>query len=608
MSDTSLEQTESTPTEQGDALEEPGSFEIMQETDVPAVDAPALPTTVTPVPDAAFKRSNRLATVEHLAARRDITPVDAEAPEVKQKLSDLRSELTTLLTDLRWGGYSVQATIEILTPLLDIGPLSEWIPVLVPTILEIDRAGNLVPAWVKLTEENDPEDLPADANPAETSAGRARRIAILMLGYYKSPELSKLLGKLAADSHSSLYATQSLVRQSTVAALQALVGALKEAKGWAKVDVIDAFATLNQTRFFEIMLASGMDDAEGLESYLAAPLYRAIPLENYLRGGRVPRLTQQAALICAQVFQDTTTTMNSETLPVAFDRDLPALVAALFDGAKQSPNWRNAVALHRLGLFLGRYWGEISRGAQQDTRITQPVYACLPMMPEIERWINGPGRDAIVDGLSTDAEAFGPCLKAVKDLRELRAASVLLVRLDSATGITDREDAMRLSQICDTLVQIGDRRVVGSLLQLVNRIIPVNARANRAKRRDNLTVNDPDIPASIVYAAAIRTFAQLSERSALDLVLQATNDFDPYVRTSSLEALKSIDPRGEDPRSRVVARNMLNDPRDTVVRVACQLTAQYRDMEAIPWLQRLAETRPEFVPSAQSALKQLQGM
>jgi hypothetical protein len=429
-----------------------------------------------------------------------------------------------------------------------------------------------------------------------------------MLGYYKTPELSALLGKLATDPHSSLYATQALARHATVAALQALVGALKEAKGWAKVDVIDAFATLNQTRFFEIMLASGLNDAEGLESYLAAPLYRAIPLESYLREARMPRLVQQVTLICAQVFQDTTTTINGETLPVAFDRDLPALTTALFDVAKQSPNWRNAVALHRLGLFLGRYWGEISRGAQQDPRITQPVLACLPLMPDIERWINGPGRDAIVDGLNTDDEAFASCLKVVKDLRELRAASVLLIRLDSTTSITDREHAMRLGQICDTLVQFGDRRAVGSLAQLVNRVIPVNARANRAKRRDNLPVNDPDIPASIVYAAAIRTFAQLSDRSTLDLVLQATNDFDPYVRTQSLEALKSLDPRGEDPRSRVVARNLLNDPRDTVVRVACQLTAQYRDMEAIPWLQQLAETRPEFGPSAQSALKQLQGM
>ena len=145
MSDTSLEQTESIPPGQGNTVEEPGTFEIMQETDAPTVKAPTLPTRGAPVPSTAFKRSNRPATVEHLAARRAITPVDAEAPEVKQKLSDLRAELTTLVTDLRWGGYSVQATVEILTPLLDIGPLAQWIPVLIPTMLEIDRAGNLVP-------------------------------------------------------------------------------------------------------------------------------------------------------------------------------------------------------------------------------------------------------------------------------------------------------------------------------------------------------------------------------------------------------------------------------------------------------------------------------
>lgn len=606
MSDISLEQMDSTPI--GERVPEQGSVEIMEGTEEATESAPSLPTTVTPVPTAAFKRSNRSATVEHLAARRDITPVDREAPEVKQTLSELRTELTTLVTDLRWGGYSVQATVERLIPLLDIGPLSRWIPALIPTILEIDRAGNLAPAWARLADEEDPADLPDDANPAETTTGRARRIALLMLGHYKSPELSVLLGKLAADPHSSLYATQSLVRQSTVAALQALVGALKEAKGWAKVDVIDAFATLNQSRFFEIMLASGLDNAEGLESYLAAPLYRTIPLENYLRGGRVPRLTEQATMICAQIFQDTTTTFNGEKLPVVFDRDLPALSTALFEGAKQSPTWRNAIALHRLGLLLGRYWGEISRGALQDTRITQPVLASLPVMPEIERWINGPGRDAIVNGLNTDPEAFGPCLKAVKELRELRAAAVLLLRLDSTTAIADREDALRLSQICDTLVQFGDQRVMGSLQQLINRVIPVSARAQRGRRRDNLPANDPDIPASIVYAAAIRTFAQFGDRSTLDMVLQATNDFDPYVRTSALEALKSIDPRGEDPRSRAVAREMLNDPRDAVVRVACQLTAQYRDMEAIPLLQRLAETHPEFIPSVQSALRQLGAM
>src|SRR3984893_7685331 len=119
MSETSLGQTEPTLPKDGDIMGQV-SLEMMEVTNDAPVVAPTLPTTVSPVPAAAFKRSNRPATVEHLAARRDITPVDAEASEVKQQLSDLRSELTTLLTDLRWGGYSVQATIERLTLLLDI--------------------------------------------------------------------------------------------------------------------------------------------------------------------------------------------------------------------------------------------------------------------------------------------------------------------------------------------------------------------------------------------------------------------------------------------------------------------------------------------------------
>src|ERR1700694_3368376 len=393
MSDTSIEQTEPTPPIENQSSEQ-GGFGVMEVTETTTVSAPVLPTTVTPVPPAAFKQPNRTGTVEHLAARRSITSLNAEAPEVKQRLSDLRAELTTLVTDLRWGGFSVQATVEQLIPMLDVGSLQQWIPVLIPTILEIDRAGNLVPAWLKLVEEDDPGDLPADANPADTMIGRARRVAILMLGYYKSPELSIVLGKLATDPSSSLYATQSLVKQGTVAALQVLVSTLKGARGWAKVDVIDAFAALNQARFYEIMLASGLDNAAGLESYVAAPLYRTLPLETYLLGGKtiVPRLSQQASLVFAQVLQDHTHSTNNTTLPVVFERALTTMAAALFEGAKQSPDWRNVLALHRLGLFLGRYWGDISRGAQQDPRITLPVYACLPMMPDIERWINGQGR------------------------------------------------------------------------------------------------------------------------------------------------------------------------------------------------------------------------
>ena len=599
-----------TPTPPGDSGNQPefGDAAILEKTDPAPVSAPAHPAQVDPVPPAAFKRSNRSATVEHLAARREVSPLDAEAPEVKQKMSDLRLELTTLLTDLRWGGYSVESTAERLTPLLDVGPLEDWIPVLIPTILETDRAGNFVPTWVKLAEEDDPQDIPEDANPADTTVGRARRIALLMLGYYKTPEISQLLGNLATDPHSSLYATQSLVKQGTVSSLQALMSALKEAIGWAKVDVIDAFANLNQARFYEIMLASGLDNAEGLETYIAIPLYRTISLETYLRGGNgvAPRLTQQAVLVFAQVLQDhKPATSGVDALPVVFERDLLALTTALFDGAKQVPDWRKAVALHRLGLLLGRYWGDISRGATPDPRVTQQVYACLPLMPAIEQWMNGPGRAALLEGLSDEEDAFGPSLKALKDLREPQAASAVLAHLDRTMQIRDREDASRIGQMCDTLAQLYDRRAISTLQQLVQRVIPVNARAARARRSENLPVGDAEIPASIVYGAVLRALAAFHDRSVLDLVLKATGDFDPYVRAQAMEALKGIDPNGEDPRSRAAVREALDDPRDTVARTACQLAGQYRDLEAMPILTRLVETRPSLAPFPQDALRQL---
>jgi HEAT repeats len=606
MSETSLEKTESSTPANSDATE-PGRFEVEEVTETAPVMTPAPSADVIPVPPAAQQRSNRSATIEHLAARRTVPELGADTPEVKQTISELRTEFTTLVTELRWGGLSVKETAERIIPLLDVGPLQQWIPILVPTIREIDRAGDLVPAWLKIIENEDPVDLAADANPAETTVGRARRIALLMLGYYKTSQISEVLGKLATDPFSSLYATRSLVRQSTVAAMTALAGALKDAEGWAKVDVMDAYATLNQTRFYEIMLASGLDRANGLESYIAVPLFRTIPLENYLRGNNdtAPRLTQQAALVLAQILQDSMNNTGGSQIPIIFERDLPTLTTALFEGARSTPGWQYTIALHRLGSLLGRYWGEISRGSLQDQHIVQQVYACLPMMPEIERWMNSSGRDVLVQALTYQEEAFQPSLKALSELREQRASSVLIARLDATTQIVDREHAVRLGQLCDTLVQLGDQRAVASILQLVKRTINVDARAARAKRRDNLAVGDAEIPASIVFGAAIRTFAQFGDRSALDLVLQAAKDFDPYVRTQALEALKSIDPQGEGYRTRSVVREALNDPRDTVVRVACQLIAQYQDLESVTSLRVLAETRPEFASSVQDALRQL---
>ncbi|HZU66925.1 MAG TPA: HEAT repeat domain-containing protein [Ktedonobacteraceae bacterium] len=609
MSETRLEQTEN-PIPPDSGSSEPGEVLIDESTTGTTIVALAPPANVSPVPAATQRPSNRSATVEHLAARRTVTPLNADDREVKQKISELRAEMTTLVTGLRWGGVPVSETAERMIPLLNMGSLQQWIPILVPNLLEIDRAGNLVPAWFNIIEREDPIDIAPDANPAETMIGRARRIGILMLGYYKTPEIAEFLGKLATDPHSSLYATRSLVKQNTIASMQAMANALKSAEGWAKVDIIDAYATLNQSRFYELMLASGLDRANGLESYIAIPLYRTIPLAKYLRGGKdIPaRLTQQAALVVGQVLQDSSNTApaSPDALPIIFERDLREIATALFEGTRNTPFWQNVTALHRLGLFLGRYWANISRGAVQDQRIVQPVYACLSLMPDIERWMNSTGRDVLLNALANSEEAFLPAMKVLNELRDPRAASVLLSRLDSVTQITDRTQAIQVGHICDTLAQLGDPRATSSMLSLIKRVANIDLRASRGRRRDNLAVGDPDLPTSIVYAAVIRAFAQSGDRGAIDIVARAAGDFDPYVRTQALEALKKIDPNGEDMRSRRAAREALNDPRDTVVRLACQLLTQYHDTESILLLRNLAETRPEFAPSAQDALRKLE--
>src|SRR5947209_18118276 len=611
MPDRSLEQTQS-PNPMNIDAPDPGELVIAEKPEPSAE--------VTPVPTAELEAKipapqrglNRTGTIEHLAARRPVTPVDADEPEIKQGLSELRSEMTTLVTNLRWGGVSVEDTTEHMIPLLNVGSVQQWAPMLVPFILEIDRAGNLVPVWLKVLEHEDDADLSPDANPADMMIGRARRFAMLMLGNYKSPELSQVLGKLAIDPNTSLYATQSLVKQATTAAMQALVIALKDAEGWAKVDVVEACLTLNQTRFHDILLASGLDRVAGLESYIAIPMFRSISLERYLRGGNgiTPRLSQQASMIFAQVLQDSMKTIaglpGTDTLPVVFERDLAPLATALFEGARGTPNWQNVLAVHRLATLLGRYWGEISRGTVQDPRILESVYACLPMMPEIERWMNGPGRDVLLESLTrSDEETSIPVVKVLGELRDPRAISILVSFIEATTGITSREQALRLGHICDALGRLGDNRAVQPMIQLVERSVNVVIRAARHKRRDNLPVGDPDIPGSIVYAAVIRALGQLNDRNTLDFIIRAANDFGPYVRTETLEILKRLDPTGSDLRSQAAARQALNDPRDSTARLACQLVAQYQDTNAISSLQSITQTRPELAPAAHDALKRL---
>jgi len=608
MSDTGQKQTESTNPNENDATRF-GDVGIVEVSTPETVVAPEAPARLITPPSPAQQQQGRAGNAEHLAARRPVPQLDVDAPEVKQRLSELRTEMTTLVIDLRWGGASVEEATERVVPLLNVGSVQQWAQPLVATILEIDRAGNLIPVWLKVIEQEDDVDLPPNANPAETMIGRARRFALLMLGNYKSPELSEVLGKLAVDPNSSLYATKSLEKQGTTPAMRALISALKDAEGWAKVDIVDACTALKYSRFNDLLLASGLDRAAGLESYIAVPLYRTIELERYLRGGSgvAPRLSQQAAMVISQVLQDCMSgSPSTETLPIIFERDLAPLANALFEGVRKSPNWRGVITLHRLGLLLGRYWADITRGTVKDLRIVQQVNACVPMMPEVERWMNGPGRDVLLEALTgSEEEALAPCVKALGDLREPRAIFVLTARLDATTRIVDREHALQLGSICETLGRLGDRRVVGSLQQFIGRVVNIGSRTSRPKRRDNLPVGDADIPGSIVYAAVIRAFGQLNDRSTLDIIFRAAGDFDPYVRTQTFEALRRLDPLGEDMRSRIAVREALNDPRDSVVRIACQLAAQYHDGDTVPALRYLAETRPEFTASVYDALRQL---
>ena len=138
---------------------EAGEMDIDEVIDVPPFVAPAPSATMVPVPAAAQQKSNRTATIEHLAARRNLPELNENAPEVKQTMSELRTELTMLVTNLRWGGQSVKDTADRIIPLLNVGSLQQWIPILVPNILEIDRAGDLIPAWLFIIGEEDPIDL-----------------------------------------------------------------------------------------------------------------------------------------------------------------------------------------------------------------------------------------------------------------------------------------------------------------------------------------------------------------------------------------------------------------------------------------------------------------
>ena len=611
----------------GDMTEPGGGFMHVEQKDDATSQATstASPTpAVLPISPQAMERTG---TAEHLAARRPVPPIDANDSTIKQRLNVLRIDVTRLVTDLRWGSQNVDGTTEKLTPLLDIGPVQQWKTTLIPFLFEIDRAGNLLPVWFKIIDMSEQSQ---DTTYVETPIGRARRYAILMLGNYKAadvtdrnkslgfiktgsssqkkPELFKVLGELVLDPTTSMYATQSLVQQNTTQSLQVLASSLRDARGWAKVDIVEALLSLKQPRFNDMLVASGFERVPGLESYVAIPIYKQVALEGYLRGESGDTVAHQAALLVAHVLQESMTPPKpeSEELPPALESDLPTISRALFEGARRNPSWQYALALHALGGFLGLYWTEITRGAIRDTRIIAPVQATAVMMNEIDPWMAGPGRDVLLKALADASTSDFPAIaKALGELRDPRAIAPLHARLESTQTLASREQALSLAAACDTLARLGDYRSVDVMKQVGSRLVNIEHRIDIPKRRDNLSVGDSEIPASILYAAVVRACGQLGDRRALDLCLNATADFDPYVRTKAIEALQHLDPQGDDRRSRAAARAALDDPRESVARAACQLILQYRDTEAVPLLQRIVDAHNALSPVAYNALRQL---
>lgn len=516
-------------------------------------------------------------TVEHLAARVPVAPLQADAPEIERRLSNMRIELMFLMTGLHWGDIAISRATECILCLLDAGPLRPWAPLLESLALDIDRTGLLLPVWLKLIEQVEATTLLSEASLAESLAGRACCIAIRMLGNYKVSELSMALGRLAQDARTSLYATEALTKQATGAALHALVQALQQAEGWAKVDIIEACLALKRRHLQEVALASGLEQLEGLEHVVVAALFRSIDLENYLPAERAAskRLGEQAALVLALALRSSMRT-EGDALPLVFERDLLLLVQALLTGAVEQRLWQHAFALHQVGLLLGYYWNKIGQQATLHPRIVAQVYACAPLMPDIEGWMKGIGREVLRAALQLDDDAaFLAAEQVFGDMGDARAISTLLEHIEAVTNLSSYQQAIQVERLCELLEKMGDRRAAPALLRLVLRTIHVDERLIQAKRACNLTLNDTEAAGSIVYAAVMRVLQALQERDTLDFMLCAAHDFDPYVRGEALRALKRLDAQGNDARSRTLVREALHDPSQVVVQIAHELTRQY---------------------------------
>src|SRR5437899_11628524 len=111
MSDTRLEQTQSqNPLNIGTTQQE--GLRIEETSEPTSVVTPVQTAELEAKIPAPQRSLNRTGTIEHLAAGRAPPPHAAESPQLKHRLSEMSTEITTLVTNLRCGRVYPQDTAE----------------------------------------------------------------------------------------------------------------------------------------------------------------------------------------------------------------------------------------------------------------------------------------------------------------------------------------------------------------------------------------------------------------------------------------------------------------------------------------------------------------
>ena len=549
-------------------------------------------------------------------------PLDMDVLEHKDNLNALRREVTGLLTRLSWQKALPEEVAARLVELLPIGPFSLWYSHLLTTLFEIDRRGHLLPAWFYLIQQGDvPSRIPGN-DPTTQPHNYARRIAILLLGYYKqvsTPSTSSparetqdtlpILQALLHDPSASFYASRALAHLGHNQAQHILLQTLCETRGWNRLAILEQCLALGHAPFAEFLLMHGLAKIPGLEHYAASTLYHALDLAHYLEQSRQqPLLAAQAALVLYYVIEESKEPpAYQEALPLLFKRPVVDLASALFQSARQQPSWQAALALHVLGTLCARYWQAINQGLALESNLVAQIYPCLPMMPEIEAWMQESGRELLLTALSSQQVTLLPILaQALAELGETRAVDPLLLYLESVRTLESQEQARALSSVCLALGRLGDLRAVSVLQRLVVNVIdPSGRRQHTSLKEAPLTSQATDYAGSLLYAAVLQASRQLPTPEARALSYQGLNDLDPRVRLAALETLRVLDATGSEAQSRASVRQALNDQNTAVANLACQVSAQYRDQEAAPLLQQLLITHPAVTQAALLSLHHL---